>query len=157
MQKSISQPFPLVNDENYMKKPKKIILLEDNPADVKLAELALRALPFQTKLLHFFNGQDFINYLGKVIPDEVSFILLDLNMPKANGFEVIKEVRKDRRFNKIPIVVFTCSASKTDIQHCYKLGANAYVNKPVDLIDFERTMHSIVEFWSKTNIHPRHN
>lgn len=131
---------------------KKIVLVEDNPADVLLAEIALQNMQCDNELLHFSNGVEFVKYLPAAKLDQISLVLLDLNMPMMNGWEVLEYLRTDATFSKLPVVVFSCSAAAQDVASCYSLGANAFVRKPTDLDTFDEIMASIVSFWGQTNI-----
>ncbi len=131
---------------------KKIVLVEDNPADVLLAEIALQNLNCKNELVHFSNGKDFVSYIPEANLDEISLVLLDLNMPLMNGWEVLKFLQTNTLFSKLPVVVFSCSSAEHDVSSCYALGANAFVRKPTDLDTFDEIMASIISFWGRTNI-----
>lgn len=131
---------------------KKIVLVEDNPADVMLAEIALKNLNCKNELVHFSNGKDFVKFIPNAKLDEISLVLLDLNMPLMNGWEVLEFLKDDTLFCQLPVVVFSCSSAEHDIASCYALGANAFVRKPTDLDTFDEIMASIVSFWGHTNI-----
>jgi len=132
---------------------KKVILVEDNPADVELTKLAFKNLSIETDLVHCSNGKELLSLLGKEHHlDEICYILLDLNMPVLNGIEVLKIFHKDKELRKLPVIVFTSSMQETDIQTCYALGANAYVLKPMSLSEFDATIKSISEFWGDVNV-----
>ncbi|MEZ5043098.1 MAG: response regulator [Saprospiraceae bacterium] len=133
---------------------KKIVLVEDNPADVMLAEIALQNLAVKSELLHFSNGKEFVQFLPAANLENISLILLDLNMPLMNGWEVLKFLKSDAKWRQLPVVVFSCSSAQKDISSCYALGANAFVQKPTDLGHFDEIMASIISFWGKTNINP---
>lgn len=131
---------------------KKIVLVEDNPADVLLAEIALQNLQYDSELLHFSNGVEFVKFLPTAKLDQISLILLDLNMPLMNGWEVLEYLKANEMLKKLPVVVFSCSAASQDVASCYALGANAFVRKPTDLDTFDEIMASIISFWGQTNI-----
>lgn len=133
---------------------KKIILVEDNIADVELTKLSFANLKQQVDILHFFNGQELIDFLNgnTEIYSEVSFILLDLNMPKLGGIDVLRLLGKRPTLKKIPVIVFTSSVHQVDVQTCYELGANAYITKPIDIMEFERAISAIAQFWCGLNI-----
>ena len=131
---------------------KKIVLVEDNPADVLLAEIALQNIQCPNELVHFSNGVEFVKFLPAAKLDQISLVLLDLNMPLMNGWEVLEYLKEDDHFSKLPVVVFSCSAAAQDVASCYSLGANAFVRKPTDLDTFDEIMASIISFWGQTNI-----
>jgi chemotaxis family two-component system response regulator Rcp1 len=128
-----------------------ILLVEDNPADVLLMEEALREGKMANNLYAVNNGDeamDFLNRRGKYRdaprPD---LIMLDLNLPRKDGREVLAEVKEDPELRKIPVVVVTTSRSEADIDKSYKLHANAYVTKPVNVRQFFDVVQQIEDFW----------
>jgi CheY-like chemotaxis protein len=130
---------------------KKILVVEDNPADVELTRLSFQNISFPAELLAFQNGEELMNYLPGVAADEIALILLDLNMPRMSGKDVLKTLQKSQYWRTIPVVVFTSSLHKEDILNCYELGANAYVSKPIDLSEYDRTIKAIANFWGGIN------
>lgn len=131
---------------------KKIVLAEDNPADIKLAQLALRRLPPEIEMVQLGNGKELLEYLEKASYEEIAFVLLDLNMPMVNGHDFLQLRKQHPNLQKMPVIVFTCSNDYEDIEHAYALGANAYINKPVDLHEYEKTFQSIIRFWCGVSI-----
>lgn len=128
-----------------------VLLVDDNPADVGLTREALTGGRHHSQISHVSDGQDAIDYLhrfGKhanaVRPD---LMILDLNLPKKNGRALLVEVKSDKEFCTIPIVVFSTSRSPLDIARVYELGANCYVSKPGNLKDYFLAVRSIEEFW----------
>ena len=140
-----------------MKTAKKIILAEDNIADVELTKLAFKELDLNLEVYHVFDGQQLLDYLKGQSFDEIALILLDLNMPKMGGLDVLKLMYEDEELAKLPVVVFTSSAHKSDVQACYEFGANAYVSKPIDINDFHKTITAIANFWTEINVLPAFN
>jgi CheY-like chemotaxis protein len=132
-------------------KPIQILLVEDNPGDVRLTREALREAKVHNTLHVAQDGEEAIAFLtrtGKhrdaVRPDVV---LLDLNLPRKGGLEVLKEVKADPDLRRIPIVVVTTSSAEQDVVKSYNLHANCYVTKPVDLGQFLEVVRSIEDFW----------
>ncbi len=132
-------------------KPVELLLVEDNPGDVRLTMEALK----ESKLLNNLNvvedgiaAMDFLKkkgkYRGKSRPD---LILLDLNLPKKDGREVLAEIKKDDNYKRIPVVILTSSQSEEDIMKTYNLGANCYVTKPVGMEQFMKVVKSVGNFW----------
>ena len=132
-------------------RPVEILLVEDNPGDVDLTRETLQ----DSKLLNHMNvvgnGVEAMAYLrrqGKYAeatrPD---LVLLDLNLPKKDGREVLAEIKVDERLRRIPVVVLTTSSSEKDILQTYDLHANCYITKPVDLDQFSAVVRAIEEFW----------
>ena len=134
-----------------MSKPLDILLVEDNPADVRLTQEAFREGKILNNLILARDGveaMDFLHrrgkYAGAVRPD---LILLDLNLPRKDGREVLAEIKSDPALMRIPVVVLTTSKAEMDIVKSYSLHANCYIVKPVDLDQFVSVIKSIDNFW----------
>lgn len=134
-----------------MSKPLDILLVEDNPADVRLTREAFREGKILNNLVVAKDGveaMDFLHrrgkYAGAARPD---LILLDLNLPRKDGREVLAEVKSDSSLMRIPVVVLTTSRAEIDIVKSYNLHANCYIVKPVDLDQFISVVKSIDHFW----------
>lgn len=128
-----------------------ILLVEDNPGDVRLAKEGLRESKVINNLHVVDDGVDAMaflrkegNYADAVTPD---LILLDLNLPKKDGREVLAEVKEDKDLSRIPIVILTTSQAEEDVMKTYDLHANCYVTKPVDLDQFVKIVKSLNNFW----------
>ncbi|MEZ4948945.1 MAG: response regulator [Saprospiraceae bacterium] len=126
---------------------KKVLLVEDNPADAQLTLLAFKTFSPQTELKIFSNGRHLLKYLDEQIHLDISLILLDLNMPVMNGREILHLLQENHLWSTIPAVVFSSSKHRDDVEECYSLGAKAYVAKPFDLQEFEKTIAAIAGFW----------
>jgi two-component system, chemotaxis family, response regulator Rcp1 len=131
--------------------PIEILLVEDNPADVRLTQEALKEGKVRNNLHVARDGVEAIEFLrrsGKFAdatrPD---LILLDLNLPRKDGREVLADIKADPELQAIPVVVLTTSAAEADIFKSYKLHANCYITKPVDLEQFVQVVKSIDDFW----------
>ncbi len=132
-------------------KPIEILLVEDNAADVRLTEEALKEGKVRNNLHVARDGMEALEFLrrqGKYAnatrPD---LILLDLNLPRRDGREVLAEIKDDADLKLIPVVVLTTSSAEADILKSYKLHANCYITKPVDLEQFVQVVKSIDDFW----------
>jgi chemotaxis family two-component system response regulator Rcp1 len=132
-------------------KPVDILLVEDNPGDVRLTREALKESKVSNKLYVVKDGAEAMEYLDKkgtyrkaVRPD---LILLDLNLPKKNGKEVLSEVKGDPDLKSIPVVVLTTSSDEVDILKSYNLHANCYITKPIDIKQFHKVVKAIDNFW----------
>lgn len=136
---------------------KKIILAEDNIADVELTKMAFQEIGLPIDLIHVFDGQELVNYVKDNQLDDIALILLDLNMPRMGGVDVLKAFSANAEHNKLPVVVFSSSTHETDIMTCYGYGANAYVCKPIDINEFTKTINSIAQFWGNINVIPTYN
>jgi len=128
-----------------------ILLVEDNPGDVRLAKEGLKESKVTNNLHVVEDGEEAIAFLRKegeysnaVTPD---LILLDLNLPKKDGREVLAEIKADEQLRRIPIVILTTSKAEEDIIKTYNLHANCYVTKPVDLDQFVKIVKSVNSFW----------
>ena len=131
--------------------PIEILLVEDNPGDVELTREALKEAKVLNNLHVFINGEAAMAFLRRGgeyrdVP-RPDVILLDLNLPKKDGREVLAEVKQDEDFRRIPVVVVTTSQAEQDIIKTYDLHANCYVTKPVDLDQFISVVRSIENFW----------
>ena len=132
-------------------KPIEILLIEDNPGDVRLTKEVLMEGKVRNHLQVVGDGVEAMaflrrenNYAEAPRPD---LILLDLNLPKKDGREVLQEIKEDGEFKCIPVVVLTTSEADEDILRSYDLSANCYITKPVDLDQFIRVIRSIETFW----------
>jgi CheY-like chemotaxis protein len=138
-----------------------ILLVEDNPGDAELTSRALRKKNLINKLVHVVNGADALdyifaegNYSQRNMNDLPKLILLDLNLPKVNGKDVLKKLKADPRTKKIPVVILTSSKEDPDIEICYSLGANSYVVKPVEFDSFSRSVADVGFYWVMLNEPP---
>lgn len=132
-------------------KPIEILLVEDNPGDVVLTREALRDDKINITLRVVADGEEAMNYLYRRGPYtralRPDLILLDLNLPKKDGREVLAEIKNDLALRKIPVVILTTSQADEDILKAYALNANCYVQKPIDLEQFIKVVRSIESFW----------
>jgi CheY-like chemotaxis protein len=135
-------------------KNKRVILVEDNMADVELVKISMKELEKPVELVHVGDGQELLNFLQSANLSEIAVILLDLNMPRVSGIDVLRHMHGDESLKRVPVVMFTTSNSKTDILRCYELGAKAFVCKPLDIFEFNTSIRSIVEFWTGINMLP---
>jgi len=128
-----------------------VLLVEDSPGDVRLTREALKDAKVQVGLHVASDGIEAIEFLkreGKhANAPRPDLILLDLNLPRKDGREVLKEIKEDAALKSIPVVILTTSASEADILRSYQLHANCYISKPVDLEGFLKVVQSIDSFW----------
>lgn len=131
--------------------PIEILLVEDNPGDVRLTIEALKEGRFANLInvaVDGFEAMAFLRREGKYAnAPKPDLILLDLNLPKKNGREVLAEIKMDSNLKRIPVVILTSSQAETDIVTTYNLHANCYITKPVDFEQFIRVVRSIEDFW----------
>ena len=139
-------------------RPVNILLIEDNPGDVRLTQEAFKEGNMSIKLDVTMDGVEAIKYLKKEAPfeqvDTPDLILLDLNLPKRDGREVLQEIKSDGILKRIPVVVLTTSNAEQDILKSYNLHVNCYINKPVDFDKFFDIIQKIEDFWLSTAILP---
>ena len=140
----------VANSERRVR-PIDILLVEDSPADVRLTREALKEAKVCNALHVVQDGIAALAFLRKEAPYAGSprpdLILLDLNLPKKDGREVLAEIKEDENLRRIPVVVLTTSRAEEDVVRTYNLHANAYVTKPVDLAQFLSVVRSLEEFW----------
>jgi CheY-like chemotaxis protein len=134
-----------------MSRPIEVLLVEDNPGDVRLTREALKEGKVNNNLHVAPDGVEALAFLrregphaGAVQPD---LILLDLNLPRKGGREVLEEIKSDPALRHIPVVILTSSQAEQDIARAYDLHANCYISKPVDLDQFINVVRSIEDFW----------
>ena len=128
-----------------------VLLVEDNEGDVRLTREALREAGDDVRLSAVTDGEQALAYLrregGFSEAPRPDLVLLDLNLPRKNGVEVLDEMRSDERLASMPVIVLTSSAARQDIEACYARGANAFVVKPQDLDAFMDLIGAIRGFW----------
>ncbi len=136
--------------KNNKDKPR-VLLVEDNPGDIRLTQEALKESKMDIHLDVVSDGEQAIDFLMKrgKYTDSIRphIILLDLNLPKKNGIEVLKEVKAHESLRKIPVIVLTTSDADHDISKAYSLHANCYILKPVDFDDFAKAIRLIEVYW----------
>ena len=132
-------------------RPVQILLIEDSPDDILLTEEALADAKIANELHSVMDGEaamDFLHgrgdYEGQVTPDVV---LLDLNLPKKDGRQVLREIKEDPRLKRIPVIVLSTSGAAEDVLNAYDHHVNAYVQKPIDFDEFIRAVRSLEDFW----------
>ena len=146
-----------------MSKDNKIILLvEDNPDDEELTRLAFAESRVANELVVARNGQEALDYLfvdgkfsGRDVDKRPQLILLDLKLPKIDGMEVLRRIRADARTKLLPVVILTSSKEESDLVESYSLGANSYIQKPVDFTQFIDTVRQLDLYWLVLNETPQ--
>jgi len=132
-------------------RPIEILLVEDSPSDAQLAIEALQSAKIVNHLSHVEDGVEAMRYLRREGPYREAarpdLILLDLNLPRKDGREVLEELKEDPHFKRIPVVVLTTSRAEQDVLRSYALHANCYITKPVDFTQFMDVVKSIEHFW----------
>ena len=130
-----------------------IVLVEDNPVDLDLTIRAFKKRKLSNPIIVVRDGEEAIELFNSwaVNAPKPVVILLDLNLPKVNGLDVLKHIRILDRFTKIPVVVLTSSSEDRDIESAYEMGANSYIIKPVDFDKFIQVAEHIEIYWSVMN------
>jgi CheY-like chemotaxis protein len=133
--------------------PIEVLLVEDSPGDIRLTQEAFKAANSEIRLHVAMDGVQALAFLAQdgahVDAPRPDLILLDLNLPKKDGREVLKHIRGDSGLKTIPVVILTTSDAAKDINHSYSLQANSYLSKPVQLEKFDSIVRSINDFWFK--------
>ena len=145
-----------------MKTPE-ILLVEDNPNDAELTIYALKSKKIANNITLLKDGAEALDYIfakgaysGRNIDELPQVILLDINMPKVNGLEVLRKIRDDKRTCMIPVVILTSSREDRDIVESYKLNVNSYIVKPVDFDKFMEAVSEIGLYWIVLNQPPKY-
>lgn len=145
---------------NNSEKPIHILLVEDNPGDMRLTVEALKEGKVRNEMSWAKDGVEALDFLFRrgafADVDAPDLILLDLNLPKRNGREVLEEIKNDPKLKSIPVVVLTTSRAEEDILRSYELHANCYIIKPVDLDKFMAVIKAIDHFWLSIVTRPPH-
>jgi CheY-like chemotaxis protein len=135
-----------------------ILLVEDNPDDVALTLRALKKNNIANEVIVAKDGVEALDYLfgegayaGRDVTSVPAVILLDLKLPRIDGLEVLERLRKDERTKFAPVVVLTSSKEEQDLVRSYKLGANSYIRKPVDFIQFSEAVRQLGLYWLVLN------
>jgi chemotaxis family two-component system response regulator Rcp1 len=144
-----------------MKPAHAILLVEDNPADVKITQRALKESALTVELIVVRDGQEAVDYLlrqGRFATDQVwrvpDLILLDLNLPGMTGLEVLLRIRHTAELKTVPVVVLTTSRRLEDVQQVYAAGANTYIEKPQEFARFVQVLQTIQRYWLDAAILP---
>lgn len=127
-----------------------ILLIEDNPDDERLTLRALRRGKITNEILVARNGEEALRLLSTLNPLPC-VVLLDLKLPKVDGFEVLRQIRTSDRTRLLPVVILTSSSEDCDIVESYNLGANSYVRKPVEFDQFMEAVHNVGLYWMLVN------
>jgi len=138
-----------------------ILLVEDNPDDVALTLRALKKNKIMNDVVVARDGVEALDYLfgrgdytGRDVKDEPVVILLDIKLPRMNGMEVLRSIRGDERTRLIPVVILTSSVEEKDVLDGYNLGANSYIRKPVDFVQFSEAVRHLGLYWLLWNEPP---
>jgi two-component system response regulator len=135
-----------------------ILLVEDNPDDIELTLRGFKKNNFSNEIVVAHDGKEALDFLfgtgsyeGRDMSKQPTLVLLDINMPKIGGLEVLKRIRADERTRRVPVVLLTSSNEDSDINTGYDLGANSYVRKPVDFVEFTEAVRQLNLYWLLLN------
>lgn len=138
-----------------------ILLVEDNPDDVELILRAFRKAQVIAKLVNVRDGVEALEYLfgegryaRRGLETDPSLVLLDLKLPRVDGLEVLQQMRSRPRTILVPVVIFTSSVEERDVVNAYRLGANSYVHKPIDMQQFVEMIKVLCLYWLTFNVAP---
>lgn len=135
-----------------------ILLVEDNPLDVRLTQIAFRKIEIEHNFHVVVDGHDAVAFLQRkgrhADAPRPDLVLLDLNMPGKDGRVFLKEVKEDKDLRRIPIIILTTSAADKDLFNAYNFHANAYLTKPLDLHDWDDLVQGLTHFWLKLVKYP---
>lgn len=135
-----------------------ILLVEDNPDDVRLTKRALQENGISNELVVMYDGVTALDYLMRAADEPGGMLpavtLLDLNLPKINGLELLQRIRAHPRLKRLPIVILTSSKEEIDLVRSYDLGANSYIQKPVAFDQFNGAVHQLGLYWLLLNQQP---
>jgi CheY-like chemotaxis protein len=138
---------------------KRILLVEDNPGDVRLMQEAFKEIPALVELTVCEDGASAMQLLKQFEHDTKrplpQLVILDLNIPKIHGLEILQHIKNNRRLSSLPVVVLTTSVSGSDIAQAYSLHCNAYITKPLDITHFFDIVRTIYTFWLDVVILPK--
>ncbi|MHC4703720.1 MAG: response regulator [Planctomycetota bacterium] len=135
-----------------MRNSKPILLVEDDHVNAITTKRAFKELNVTNDLVHKVDGQDALEYLRGESNVTPCFILLDLNMPKMDGFEFLESVKSDNALKKIPVVIFTTSDTNESVDKGFDLGAAGYVLKPADYGRFVESMRTVEKYWTLSRL-----
>lgn len=142
-------------------KPKIILLVEDNASDVALTKRALAKSHIVNELVVAEDGQEALDYLfgsgphaGRDVSELPALVLLDLQLPRVDGLEVLRRIRAGQHTHRLPVVILTTSREEQDVAQSYDLGANSYIRKPVDFTQFAKSVEHLGLYWLVLNETP---
>jgi CheY-like chemotaxis protein len=137
---------------NDVEDPVDVLLVEDNALDADMTMRALGRHDGSTRVVWAHDGEEAMDFLRRSVPPKL--ILLDLKMPKMNGFDLLRELRSNERGFAVPVVVLSSSTEERDIVECYRLGANGFAVKPMDMLDLDEVVEHIARYWLAVNHTP---
>jgi len=137
-----------------MKGIRQILIAEDNLADLELIKTGFKEINLLADITIVKDGQELLNFFKSSNIDNLGLVLLDLNLPKVDGMEILEQFYTDQVLKNIPIIVFTSSEDNEKIIRAYELGANACIRKPENVNQFSQIIKAISNFWLEINVLP---
>ncbi|WP_026733718.1 response regulator [Fischerella sp. PCC 9605] len=138
-----------------------LLVVEDSNEDFRILQRLMRRMAVKNPIYRCTNGDEVLDYLYQEgnyknidVAPRPSVILLDLNLPGIDGREILEQLKQDKSFKEIPVIVFTTSSNPKDIELCYQKGANGYLIKPMDAQELQKTVQAFVDYWLEVNIPP---
>ncbi|MCE9507798.1 MAG: response regulator [Alphaproteobacteria bacterium] len=137
-----------------------LLIVEDNEEDYEAITRAFKKVHLPNPIFWCKSGQEVLDFLRRAGPSDnkkplLGLILLDLNMPGLDGRQTLQAIKEDATLKRIPVVIFTTSSNERDVQGCYQMGANAYIQKPSSFQDMIRVAESIKNYWFETALLPK--
>jgi DNA-binding response OmpR family regulator len=129
------------------------ILVEDSESDAHMIKRIIQQQEIVDDYLWLKDGEEAVGYFDtyEYKPEKPCLVLLDINLPKCSGFEVLKHIRENEKTRHIPIVIYSSSREKKDVKMAYEVGANSYISKPVNFKDLKMTLQHLTTYWLKLN------
>lgn len=132
--------------------------MEDNPADAQMMQMALQKSGIPVELTVIDDGRDAAEYFARMGGSSTApgcdLVVLDLNLPRLSGFELLECIRNTEHLRGLPVVVMSGSVAATDVERCYQLGANSYICKPTQLSQIQTTVAQFIRYWSECAVLP---
>jgi CheY-like chemotaxis protein len=125
----------------------RLIVVDDSLSDIELVKISLSDCPAKIQLSTFSDGEELLLHLGQQTLQDVGVILMDLNMPRMSGHEVLAQLKSNRQLAELPVIIFSTSTNENDILRSYELGARDYICKPMDYHTFHDTITQIIQHW----------
>ncbi|MEM6603448.1 MAG: response regulator [Pseudomonadota bacterium] len=126
---------------------KNILIIEDSDDDFEITETALMDSEFENKIIRCKDGNEALNYISDKTISDLALIILDLNMPGLDGRFVLKQLKSNDEYKKVPVVILTTSVDRRDVDQCYGYGANTYIQKSFDYRKFQSAMQTLEKYW----------
>ncbi len=143
-------------DRNNRRAPIEIVLVDDNPADQEIARRVFGSQASTCRLHILADGQQALTYLDRNLNDEVfgerelpDLILMDINMPRLSGIEVLRRIKADSSLCHIPVLMLTTSSLESDVRNSYRLGCSSYMVKPIDVPQFSTLLELLLRYWTQ--------